>query len=181
MEEVVDKGEGKGALLYMSRKVHDQFSGEPVFTTTQTLFCRADGGFSGSVNQARPVHALPNRDPDKTVELPTISQAALIYRLSGDTNPIHIDPHAAKTAGFPRPILHGLCSFGVAGHALLRAVANYRPESLRSINLRFSAPVFPGETICTEIWEEGSSRFSFRCRVKERNIVVINNGFATLH
>jgi acyl dehydratase len=121
---------------------------------------------------------LPERAPDRVCDLATLPQAALIYRLSGDYNPLHADPEVAKAAGFPRPILHGLCSFGVAGHALLRTLCGYDPAKLKRVDGRFSSPVFPGETIRTEIWRDGEGRASFRCRVAGRDAVVINNGLA---
>jgi acyl dehydratase len=102
---------------------------------------------------------------------------ALIYRLSADVNPLHADPEVARAAGFPRPILQGLGSFGVAGHALLRSVCDYDPARMKSIAGRFSAPVYPGETIRTEIWRDGGV-VSFRARVVERDAVAINNGRA---
>ena len=180
MDEIVDKGPGKGALLYMSRVVSDKASGEPNFTARQTLFCRADGGVGGPVTDSRPVHPLPERAPDLSVDVPTLERQPLIYRLSGDRNPLHADPATAKSAGFDRPILHGLCTFGIAGYAILKSVADYQPEALRSIGARFASPVFPGETIRTEIWEEGSGRVGFRCRAVERDLVVVNNGIAEL-
>lgn len=180
MEEIVDKGADKGALLYMSREVREKASGEPVFTARQTLFCRADGGFGGPATEARAVHSIPDRASNLVVDLPTLPQQALIYRLSGDTNPLHADPAAAAKGGFDRPILHGLCTFGIAGHAILQAVAGYQPEAVRSVRARFASPVFPGETIRTEIWDEGAGRFAFRCTAIERNIVVVNNGLAEL-
>lgn len=180
MEEIVDKGPDKGALLYMARTVRDTDSGQPVFTARQTLFCRADGGFGGPATGARPVHQLADRDPDRTVDLPTMPQQALVYRLSGDTNALHADPEAAAAGGFDRPILHGLCTFGIAGHAILRGVADYRPEAIKSLRARFASPVYPGETIRTAIWDEGGGLFGFRCSVIERGIVVVNNGRAEL-
>jgi acyl dehydratase len=103
----------------------------------------------------------------------------LIYRLSGDRNPLHADPDAAEKAGFPRPILHGLCTFGVVGHALLRSVCDYDPARLKSLQGRFTAPVFPGETIVTEIWREGTA-ISFRARAQERGKVVLDHGEAVI-
>lgn len=180
IEEIVDKGPEKGAIIYISRSVSDQQTGQPVCTATHTLFCRADGGFGGTNTEARPAAAVPEREPDLLVDLPTLPQAALIYRLSGDPNPLHADPAVAREAGFARPILHGLCSFGVAGHALLRAVGGYRADALRAIRARFSSPVYPGETLRTEIWDQGSGQFAFRCRVVERDSVALNNGSAEL-
>ena len=103
----------------------------------------------------------------------------MLYRLSGDWNPLHIDPAVAAKGGFPRPILHGLCSYGIAGRAILKALCDNDPRRLRELGVRFSSPVFPGETIRTEIWREGSGRAAFRCLVPERGTVVLNNGFAT--
>ena len=122
-------------------------------------------------------HAIPDRAPDLICDLATRPEMALIYRLSADYNPLHCDPDAAAAAGFPRPILQGLGTFGVAGHALLRSVCGYDPVRLAEIAGRFSAPVFPGETLRTEIWRDGD-RVSFRTRIVERDVVAINNGRA---
>jgi acyl dehydratase len=178
IDAIVDKGPGRGALLYAHRDVRDKESGELLCSVSSTAFLRGDGGFGGPSGPTRPAHALPDRAPDIAVDLPTLPQAALIYRLSGDYNPLHADPAVAKAAGFPRPILHGLCTYGVAGHALLRELCGYDPARLRRMDVRFSAPVFPGETIRTEIWQESAGRAGFRCRVVERDVVVINNGYA---
>ena len=175
--EVVDKGPGKGALVYTERKISDKASGAPIATITQTTFCRGDGGFGGPAREMPPPHAIPERAPDLLCDLPTRPEAALIYRLSGDRNPLHVEPAVAKAAGFPRPILHGLASFGVAGHALLKAVCGYDPARLKAIAGRYSAPVFPGESIRTEIWRDGAV-VSFRARVAERDVIAINNGRA---
>jgi acyl dehydratase len=175
--DVIDKGAGKGALLLMERAIFDKATGEPVATMHETVFCRADGGFSGGTRPSPPVHPLPDRAPDMVCDLPTRPEMALIYRLSADVNPLHADPEVAREAGFPRPILQGLGTFGVAGHAILRNVCDYDPSRLRSIAGRFSAPVYPGETIRTEIWRDGDI-VSFRARVVERDAVAINNGRA---
>jgi acyl dehydratase len=175
--EVVDKGTGKGALVYTERKVTDKASGELIATVTQTTFCRADGGFGGPPRETPPPHKIPERAPDLVCDLATRPEAALIYRLSADRNPLHVDPDVAKAAGFPRPILHGLGTFGVVGHAVLKSVCGYDPNRLASIAGRFSAPVFPGETIRTEMWRDGAV-VSFRALVPERNVVAMNNGRA---
>jgi acyl dehydratase len=175
--EVIDKGEGKGALVYSVRQVTDKASGTLLATLTQTTFCRADGGFGGPRRDTPIPHAIPDRAPDIVCDLPTRPEMALIYRLSGDINPLHAEPQFAKDAGFPRPILHGLATFGVAGHAILKSVCGYDPTQLTAMAGRFSAPVFPGETIRTEMWKSGRV-VSFRARVVERDIVAINNGRA---
>jgi acyl dehydratase len=178
IEEIVDKGAGKGALLYSRRDVRDKASGALLASLRSTSFLRGDGGFGGPSGPTRPAHALPERPPDIICDIATLPQAALIYRLSGDYNPLHADPEIGKAAGFPRPILHGLCTFGIAGHALLRTLCGYDPTRLTRMEARFSSPVFPGETVRTEIWHEGQGRAGFRCRVLEREAVVINNGLA---
>lgn len=175
--DIVDKGAGKGALIYTERTVSDKASGALIATVNQTTFCRADGGFGGPKRESPPVHPIPERKPDLVCDLPTRPEMAMIYRLSGDRNPLHIDPEVAKAAGFERPILHGLATFGVAGHALLKSVCGYDPRRLVAFGGRFSAPVFPGETIRTEIWRDGPV-VSFRAHVAERNVVAMNNGRA---
>jgi acyl dehydratase len=177
--EVIDKGEGKGALVYSERKITDKASGDLIATLTQTTFCRGDGGFGGPPRTAPPVQAMPDRAPDLTCDLPTRPEMALVYRLSGDINPLHAEPAFAKAAGFPRPILHGLATFGIAGHAILKSVCGYDPGRLTTIAGRFSAPVFPGETIRTEIWRDGDV-VSYRATAVERNVVAINNGRAAI-
>ena len=125
--EVVDKGAGKGALVYTERKVTDKASGALIATVTQTTFARADGGFGGPPRESLPVHPIPERAPDLVCDLGTRPEQAMIYRLSADRNPLHIDPEIARAAGYPRPIFHGLGTFGVVGHALLKSVCGYDP------------------------------------------------------
>jgi acyl dehydratase len=176
--EVIDKGAGKGALIFSERQVTDKATGELVATISQTAFCRGDGGFGGPPRPTpTPTHPIPTRAPDFTCDLRTRPEAALIYRLSGDYNPLHAEPAFAKAAGFERPILHGLGTFGVSGHALLKTLCGYDPNRLISFGCRFSAPVFPGETIRTQMWRDGAV-VSFSARVVERDVVAITNGRA---
>jgi acyl dehydratase len=175
--EVVDKGAGKGALLLTERKITDKATGAPIGTVTQTIFCRGDGGFGGPPRQSPQPHPIPARAPDAVCDFGTRPEMALVYRLSGDYNPLHAEPAAAKAAGFDRPILHGLGTFGVSGHALLKTVCGYDPARLKSFSCRFSAPVFPGETIRTEMWRDGPI-VSFRARVVGRDVIAINHGRA---
>jgi len=174
--DVIDKGAGKGALLLMERAIADRDSGAPIATIRQTVFCRGDGGF-GEIRPSPQAHPLPQRAPDLVCDLVTRPEMALIYRLSADLNPLHADPAVARAAGFERPILQGLGTFGVAGYAILRMACDYEPARIASIAGRFSAPVFPGETIRTEIWRDGDI-VSYRARVLERNVIAINNGRA---
>ncbi|MCG2634491.1 MAG: MaoC family dehydratase N-terminal domain-containing protein [Gammaproteobacteria bacterium] len=179
VREVIDKGEGKGALVLTQREVFDKASGDKLCTQQSTTFCRADGGFGGPSGPAPKPHVLPQTEPDLHVDFAILPQAALIYRLSGDYNPLHADPQLAEKAGFRQPILHGLCTFGMAGHAILKSCCGYQTDRLKSLQVRFSAPVYPGETLRTEIWRQGSE-CSFRARVLERDLVVLNNGRAEL-
>jgi acyl dehydratase len=177
--DIIDKGEGKGALIYSEKTLHDKATGDLLATTTSTTFARGDGGFGGPSEPVKTVHKLPDREPDRKVDVAMLPQSALIYRLSGDHNPLHASPTIAKAAGFERPILHGLCTLGVAGRAILQDVCNYDPTRMKSLDLRFSSPVYPGETISTEIWEDDNT-ISFRARAVERDIVVLNNGKVTI-
>ena len=178
--EVIDKGEGKGALVFSERKVTDKASGELLGDADADHLLPRRRRLRRTRNARRPSpHAIPERAPDIVCDLPTRPEMALIYRLSGDINPLHAEPEFAKAAGFPRPILHGLATFGVAGHALLKSVCGYDPARLTGIAGRFSAPVFPGETIRTEIWRDGNVA-SFRARVVERDVIAINNGRADI-
>jgi len=171
---LVDKGPGRGALLYAEKLVLDAADEVLLATTTATVFLRGDGGFGGPSGPVRPLHPVPDTPPDHVVDLPTRPEQALIYRLNGDDNPLHSNPEVAAAAGFPRPILHGLCTLGVVGHALLRTCCNYDPARFHTLDLRFSAPVYPGETIRTEIWNNGA----FQARVVERDVLVVSNGRA---
>ncbi|MBM3554097.1 MAG: 3-alpha,7-alpha,12-alpha-trihydroxy-5-beta-cholest-24-enoyl-CoA hydratase [Alphaproteobacteria bacterium] len=175
----VDKGAQTGLLLYSERDVFDRKTGDKLYTLTSTSVLRGNGGCGAPEGPVPPIHKVPERTPDTSCDLKTLPQAALIYRLSGDFNPLHADPAVAKTANFPRPILHGLCTYGVVGHALLRTMAGYDVARFKRMNARFTAPVFPGETIRTEMWREGA-KVSFRARVVERDVVCINNGLAEI-
>ena len=175
--EVIDKGAGKGALLLTERKITDKKTGEAIATVTQTIFCRGDGGFGGPPRDAPLPYPIPERKPDAICDLGTRPEMALIYRLSGDYNPLHAEPVFAKAAGFERPILHGLGTFGVSGHAVLKTICGYDPARVTAFAGRFSAPVYPGETIRTEMWRDGHV-VSFRARVVERDVIAINNGRA---
>ena len=179
IEQVLDKGKDKGAVILSRTTVREKASGETLFTLTSTSFARADGGFGGPSDPQKAPHPIPDRTADLTCDLPTLPQAALIYRLAGDYNPLHADPAYAKKAGFRAPILHGRATFGVAGHALLKTCCGYNPERLRSMEGRFSSPVYPGEVIRTEMWVDGGV-VAFRSSVPERNATVLNNGRAEI-
>jgi len=177
--DLLDKGRDKGAVLYTERAILDKGSGAPIATMASTTMLRGDGGWGGKPGPQPAPHTLPEAAPELTLDLKTHPNSALIYRLSGDRNPLHADPKAAAAGGFKSPILHGLCTFGVVGRALVKACCGGNPARLKSMQVRFSAPVFPGETIRTEMWPD-RGRVSFRARVVERDVLVLNNGLATV-
>lgn len=173
---VFDKGADKGAIAYHVREIYDA-AGTHLATVRNGSFLRGNGGCGGTGGAQAQPHMLPAHAADVAVDLPTTTDQAMIYRLSGDRNPLHIDPAVAAAAGFPRPILHGLCTFGIAGRAIVAALCDDRPERLRRFDVRFSSPVFPGETIRMEIWREGAGRAACRASVVERGTVVLDNGY----
>ncbi|MBT4489417.1 MAG: 3-alpha,7-alpha,12-alpha-trihydroxy-5-beta-cholest-24-enoyl-CoA hydratase [Rhodospirillaceae bacterium] len=177
--EAYDKGEGKGALVLSEINVRLKSDGEPLFKVGSTIFARGDGGFGGPTGNGPAPHPTPERDPDVTCELETRVDQALLYRLSGDRNPLHADPVLAQKVGFPVPILHGLCTYGTACRAVLTTICGYDHTMIRGFDVRFSAPVYPGETIITDMWRDGNV-VSFQCRLKERDLVVVRNGKCTL-
>jgi acyl dehydratase len=179
---ILDKGAGKGAVVEQVRDIHDA-GGALLASVRQITFARGDGGYTAqggrSDDAPESLPAVPERAPDAEVELASVPQAALVYRLSGDYNPLHSDPDVAARAGFPRPILHGLCTYGMAVHAVLRQACAYDPARLRRMAVRFSSPVFPGETVRFQLWNaEGGVHL--RARVDARDVVVLNNGWFEL-
>lgn len=178
VSQVIDKGVGKGAVVVFASKAR-LHSGEPVFSTETVILARGDGGIGGPAGRLPDPHPIPEREPNLTVPIGTRPDQALLYRLNEDRNPLHADPELARSAGFPAPILHGLCAFGMACNALTDLVCHHDSELIESLELRFTAPVFPGETIELDGWIEGN-RVSFRCRVPSRQAVVLDHGLCTL-
>lgn len=182
--DIIDKGKDKGALLIFQRDLFDDETGQMIASIEQRTLCRGDGGFAlAEVTKNAKVASAPVVSPadvpSAVVDLRSLPQAALIYRLCADMNPLHVDPQVARAAGFERPILHGLCTYGMAARAVLEACCNNRSALLRSLSVRFAAPVFPGETLRTEIWRDAAD-VRFRCSVVERGVTVISNGLATI-
>jgi len=184
---VLDKGVGKGAVIQTERQLHDDASGELLATIAGATFCRGDGGFDTQAAQAAQAvvaaakaptaPATPQREPDAVAELPTRAQAALLYRLNGDYNLLHADPAAARAADFERPISHGLLSFGLAARMLEESFA---PLGIAEINARFAGPIYPGETLVTQMWREEGGGIAFRALCKERNTEVLAHGRARM-
>ena len=191
--EVTDKGARLGAYILSERTVCDVASGEAYCTLITSILARGDGGFSGARrspgksgssngNVGKSISksdSIPSRAPDFVCDLATLPQQALLYRLAGDFNPLHASPAVARAAGFKAPILHGLCTLGVLTHALLKTCCDYDPTLFKHMRLRFSSPVYPGETIRTEIWCDGK-QLAFRCKSVEQDKLVINNGYLLL-
>ncbi|RAK59821.1 3-alpha,7-alpha,12-alpha-trihydroxy-5-beta-cholest-24-enoyl-CoA hydratase [Phenylobacterium hankyongense] len=173
-----DKGKDKGAVI-VNETVWTDEAGEKVATLTGSTFARGDGGFGGPTEGAPEPHPVPERKPDLSVDIDTRPDQALLYRLNGDRNPLHSDPEIARQAGFPRPILHGLCTYGITCRAVLQAITGYDPEQILSHQARFSAPVFPGDTVTVDLWKDGGV-ISFEARVNARGATVIKNGKTVL-
>ncbi len=179
VQEIYDKGADKGAVLYMSREVLNAATGELIATSGWSVFMRGNGGFGGTASGQPVPHALPlERAPDASIELVTRPEQAVLYRMSGDSNPLHIDPKIATAVGFDKPILHGMCTYGIAGRAILKLCCENDASRLRQLNVRFASPVYPGETLRTEIWNLKPGKVAFRVKVVERDLVVLNNGYA---
>ncbi|NUA26751.1 MaoC/PaaZ C-terminal domain-containing protein [Cupriavidus basilensis] len=175
---VIDKGADKGALVIVERTLVDAATGAELATVNHTTFCRADGGFGQGDTAPEALPAAPARAPDAARSQAIMPQAALLYRLNADPNPLHADPEVARAAGFDAPILHGLCTYGVAARALVDTFANGDGDQLLELNVRFSRPVFPGETLEVRMWREGGGRVLFDARVPARDVTVLSNGVA---
>lgn len=182
--EVVDKGAEGGAIIVTERTLRVAATGEPLARMESAAFCRADGGFGGPRQVSYEFEPVPQSEPEAFIDLPTAPAQALLYRLNGDRNPLHASPGFAARARFARPILHGLCTFAMAAHGVLRH-AGPKAE-LESFEARFSKPVFPGETLRVELWKSGrgggtgGSAYAFRARVLERDALVLDRGLARL-
>ncbi|QYY33996.1 MaoC family dehydratase N-terminal domain-containing protein (plasmid) [Cupriavidus pinatubonensis] len=185
---LTDKGAGKGAIMVTERRL-ETAEGELLATVQQVSFLRGDGGYSeldGGQPSDTPLPALRPTPEDQAPHFTDTQairpEAALLYRLMGDFNPLHADPAVAKAAGFERPILHGLASYGLVAHALVRQCAEHDPARLRALDIRFTAPVFPGETLVTEIWRttENPNHYQLRAKVLERDKVVLSHGWAEI-
>jgi len=174
-----DRGPKLGALVLFEAEARLASDDTVLFTLGNTIVARGDGGFGGPNGKGPPPHRVPRREPDLSCDLPTHPNQALWYRLNGDRNPLHADPRLAGKVGFERPILHGLCTYGVACHAILKTICEYDHTLITSMDARFSAPVLPGDTITTDMWQEGNI-VSFQCSARERDVIVLRNGKCTL-
>ncbi|MEX0786362.1 MAG: MaoC family dehydratase [Dehalococcoidia bacterium] len=175
---IYDKG--SGALVITDAETKDE-QGNVLFTNTFGAFLRGEGGFGGDRGpSASGQNVPPEREPDHTIEYKTSPNQAALYRLSGDRNPLHIDAGFAKMGGFDRPIIHGLCTFGYAGRAVLHAACGGDPARLKDFEVRFSGVAYPGETIVTRIWNESPNRVLVQATTAERGEPVISNAAASI-
>lgn len=176
VDSVLDKGPGKGAVLSLTRQLRDT-EGKLLATVGHVLYLGADGGFGGPRGESPELQAIPEeRPPEAIVRLPNRSHLALLYRLSGDTNPLHADPAVARRAGFSMPILHGLCAYGMVGRALLRDYCDNSPERFQRLDVRFSQPVYPGEDLELRVWHLEPGKAAFRLVASQRDVVVEDHG-----
>jgi len=170
-----DQGDGRGAVLQVVTDARLERDDTAMFTLDSTILARADGGFGGPSGSMPAPHELPKRNPDLSCDIAIRGDQALLYRLCRDRNPLHADPAVARAAGFKAPILHGLCTYGIACRAILKTICDYDFTLITGFDARFSAPVFPGEILTTDMWQERNV-VSFRCHVRSRGSVVLNNG-----
>jgi 3-hydroxyacyl-CoA dehydrogenase/3a,7a,12a-trihydroxy-5b-cholest-24-enoyl-CoA hydratase len=178
ISQVYDKGSG---MLIITDTVCRDEQGEEISVNQSSTFIRGLGGFGGERGPSGEANVPPDRAPDAVHHQQTLPQQALIYRLSGDINPLHADPSMAAIGGFDKPILHGLCTFGFAGRAVLRHFCNNDPSRFKSIKVRFSKHVFPGETLVTEMWKVADTKIVFRCKAAERDEIVLSSAVVELN
>ncbi len=175
---VFDKGKDKGLVVRHKTVLKDE-TGIELATLVASRFARGDGGIGGPSEGQPEAHAMPARAPDKTIEITTRPDQALVYRLCGDRNPLHSDPEFAKRGGFPKPILHGMCTYGITCRGVLQTFADYDPSAFKQHAVRFSSPVYPGETVSMDLWKDGNV-VSFEAKVRERGVTVIKSGRTVL-
>jgi acyl dehydratase len=173
--QIIDKGVGKGAIILSDRDVYNEDTGDLVCRVEVQTFCRADGGFGGPVTAFPKPEPLPETAPTTQVDFETAMNCHLIYRLNGDKNPLHIEPAFAHRAGFKTPVVHGLCTYGISSFAILDRICGFDGTRIKSIQTRYTAPVFPGDVVRTEIWEMGS-RVRFRATVPARGTTALDMG-----
>lgn len=177
--QCLDRGAEKGALLVLQSDLRLAADQTPLCTLVSTVLARGDGGFGGSSQAVPPPHATPERPAERRLSVEIRPEQAALYRLSGDLNPLHIDPRFAAGAGFERPILHGLCTYGSVCRALVEEVCGSDSDRIAAYDARFSSPVYPGETIVVDLWRDGPT-VSFRAAVEARGVTVLSNGRCVL-
>lgn len=179
VSNVFDWGPRMGAMFLFEAEGRLAIDDTVIFTLGCTVMARGDGGFGGPSGKGPRPHRAPRRDPDLTCNLSTREDQALLFRLTGDRNPLHADPAKASAAGFDVPILHGMCTYGIACRAILQTICDYDHTLIEGFDARFTSPVMPGDVVTTDMWQDGNI-ISFQCSVKERDVVVLKNGKCTL-
>lgn len=173
---LVDRG--SDAFVHAATELHEAGSGRLLATTTRATILHGQGGFGEDWAISPPVkeRSVPQGDPRWVVDMPTRPEQALLYALHGDQDPIHTDPDAAAAAGFPAPLLHGLCTMGIVASALIATLCDFATERVKALGMRFSAPVHPGDTLTVSIWPDGS----FRAEIRERRVLAVRDGYCIL-
>lgn len=174
---LTDKGEGRGAIVNQETRLIQ--AGKPVSTSLSSLFLRGGGGFGGTRGVEAEQFRMPDSAPDAAIEVPTAANQAVLFRLLGDRNPLHVDPASARAAGFDAPILHGASTFGLACLTVIRRFCAGNPARLERFASRFTGPIYPGETLIFSFWPRDAG-VMFRARTKERGTPVLDGGYAAL-
>ena len=175
VDSVIDRGTDRDAMLTVVTEARLARDETAMFRSESVLIARGQGGFGGPDGRLAEPHPIPDREPDLSCDLPVRPDQGLLFALCGDDNPLHLDPAAAKRAGFEQPILHGLCSYGIACRAILRTICDFDFTLINGFDVRFSAPVFPGDVLTTDMWQQRNV-VSFRSTVKSRDSVVLRHG-----
>ena len=177
---VYDKGPGRGAILQIEGVVRDAADGGTLFDWSSLIVARGDGGVGGPGAKAPPPHPMPTRAPDMVHTASTSPNLALLYRLNGDRNLVHVDPDLAHSVGFRAPILQGACTYAIACREVLQHVCGYDHTRMRTADVRFTAPLYPGEDVETHIWVDGDT-VSYRSRCPQRDVLVLDHGRCELN
>ena len=176
---VFDKGADVGALVVVESRARRERDGQPVFTVRRTWLAEGDGGFGGPRGGSTAPHSMPERRPDMSEVLTTRLDQALLFRLSGDRHPQHVDTTVARESGLAGPTLPALCLQGIAGHAILKVICDYDATLIRSLTVGFAGPLYPGESVLAELWQDANV-VSCRLRCRERDTVVLDHGRCVL-
>ncbi len=171
---IYDKG--KAAVVATETTATDESDGTPLYTNYSSAFIRGEGGWGGDRGPSGPRNVPPEREPDHEITYQTSPDQALVYRLSGDRNPLHSDPSFAAMGGFDRPILHGLCTYGFTGRALLHALCGSDPARFQHVEGRFSSPVLPGDALSIKMWETGPGEAVFTTSKQDGTVVIDQGG-----
>ncbi|MDP2325628.1 MAG: MaoC/PaaZ C-terminal domain-containing protein [Gammaproteobacteria bacterium] len=176
---VSDQGADEGALIVVESRARREQDGQAVFTARRTWLACGDGGFGGPRGSSSSRHVLPTRRPDMTHPCETRADQALLFRLSVDRHPLHVDAAVARQHGLEGPILHGLCLQGIACHAILQVICDFDHTLIRSLAVSFAGPAYPGERLEAELWQDANI-VSCRLRALERDAVVLDRGRCVL-